>query len=204
MSVRTTRPDEKRSLRWTTALSRGSLLQLRLSNIKTPLGSADPPELPNSRAMIASKPLSELDCSIRMFLVSLCLSDGDLERFDVLSPADPGCVGRETAARTVLHRLCATEPDLERRVTDLLDLRHVDRVAHVRSRETEDLAEEAARGGREARGEELAGWAWALLTDGRAGVQRLGRCLMGESYVRAMQGLSQEERAPTTGSTRHG
>ena len=144
-----------------------------------------------------SKSVGQLDCPERMFLTTLCLTDADLETLRVLPEGPECCVSRDTAARTVLHRLCALEPGLSRGVTDLLDLRHASVVTHVRSCESAELAPVARSRGIASTGEELAGWAWALLTDPREEVTALGRRLMGECYVRGMRGLAA---SPTTGT----
>lgn len=114
-----------------------------------------------------SRSIQELDCPTRMFIASLCLTDADLDAIEFL-PGTPECpVSRATAARSVLHRLCASEPRLARGVTDLLDLRHAAAVGHVRAQDPVELAAQARSRAESASGEELAGWAWALLTDPR-------------------------------------
>jgi hypothetical protein len=130
--------------------------------------------------------LQHLDCSTRMFLVSLCLADEDLSALGFL-PSDRSCgPGRRTAARAALHRILVCEPALARRVADLLDLRHLEQVAAVRAEEPHAIEARLQHGCDELGGEALAAWSWALFTDGRREVYLLGRRLMGECFVRAM------------------
>ena len=138
----------------------------------------------------ASLSLAQLDCSTRMFLASLCLTDRDLAELGFLSPHVRACVRRRSAARAVLHRILGAEPALAVRVADRLDLRHVDRVVAVRADDVGALQAELERGLDGLDGERLAGWAWSLLTDPRPEVLLLGRRLMSECFVRGMQLLA--------------
>jgi len=137
-----------------------------------------------------SKSLHELDCPTRMFLVSLCLSDADLTRLGAMPVASPcGGVSQRTAARAALHRACARSGPAARAMADLLDLRHLELVANVRALDACSIAALAEAHAREASGAELAGWAWALLTDPRPAVVLQGRLYMSECYVRGLQNL---------------
>lgn len=90
-----------------------------------------------------------------------------------------------------MHRLLRDDERFAVEVTDRLDLRFADEVAHVLSLPLSDLALESRRRGQQALAGELVGWAWALLRDERAEAATLGRNLMGESYVRGIQSLAQ-------------
>ena len=136
---------------------------------------------------------SELDCPARMFLVSVCLNDVDLAQLGFHRFEPPACVSRTTAGRTALHRMGEREPAIGSRVSDLLDLRHAAAVGYVRSSEGAALEPEVQDCAREGEGEQLAAWAWALLTDPREEVQLLGRRLMGECYVRGMRRLAEPQ-----------
>jgi hypothetical protein len=125
-----------------------------------------------------------------MFLMSLCLTDEDLTRFGVPLTHTHCCVSPSTAARSALHRVCAEEPDVARAVADMLDLRHLDLVTHVRAHTSDDLAEDARHRAQNATGDTLVGWAWALATDERPEVAVLGQRLMAEVYVRGLQLLA--------------
>lgn len=74
-------------------------------------------------------------------------------------------------------------------MADLLDLRHLQLVAHVRATEAGALATQAEQLARRASGAELAGWGWALLSDPRHAVVLQGRLHMSECYVRGLQNL---------------
>jgi len=132
-----------------------------------------------------SRSLRELDCPTRMFLATLCLNDEDLEALGATRGGRRHrWVSDETLARTAVHRACATDAELARAIADRLDLRHVAIVGTVRAAEP-DAPELVARL-REAT-DELAGWAWALLTDPRPAMVRIGQQLMGECYVRGLR-----------------
>ena len=140
--------------------------------------------------------LHALDCSTRMFLVSLCLTDEDLRALGFL-PRQKACSdARHTAARAALHRIVVDEPALARAVSDRLDLRHVETVLAVRASEPEALSERCADAGGRVSGDELAGWAWALLTDGRPVVFAQGRRLMTECIVRGLRLLAHSNPPP--------
>jgi len=143
--------------------------------------------------MIASTPLSELDCPSRMFIVSLCLSDADLRAIDFLLDDPPPTVSQATASRIALHRACARVPELAAHVSDLLDVRHMERVLEVRHAQPADLSERARELDAQSGGDVLAGWSWALLTDERTEVSTIGRRLMAECYVASLQRLSSVE-----------
>ena len=130
---------------------------------------------------------------MRMFLSCLCVSDGDLEELGVMPEGCECCLSRGTQARSVLHRLIVDDDVLARRLTDRLDLRHLDEIAHVRSLGIEEVAAESRRRGKVGAGDSLVGWAWALATDERSGVAGLVQHLMGECYVRGLRGLADGE-----------
>jgi hypothetical protein len=83
--------------------------------------------------------------------------------------------------------------ELAARVSDMLDLRHIDLVSRVRAQDTADLAREARCQAQSATGETLVGWAWALATDVRPEVSALGQRLMADVYVRGLQTLARRE-----------
>jgi len=128
-----------------------------------------------------------------MFLVSLCLGDQDLERLGATAACRHACVAPATAALSALHRVCAQDSAVARAVGDVLDLRHLERVLFVRDRSAAELRAEARGQARLGRGESLAGWAWALVTDDRPEVIALGQRLMADVYVRGLRSLA----APT-------
>ena len=137
-----------------------------------------------------SKPLCELDCNVRMFVASLCLTDPDLQQLGLLPDKPRWTVSDRTAARGSAHCLCKTDPSVARAITDLLDLRHSDVLMHVRAHTSGELLREAGLHATRSTGEELAAWAWALLTDPREDVASYGQRLMVACYVRGMQQLS--------------
>lgn len=138
----------------------------------------------------ASLSLGQIDCSTRMFLVGLCLDDGDLAGLGLLPRAADLSVRRRVAACSALHRLLAAEAGLQARVADLLDLRHLERVCAVRASAATQLETELVQAAERADGCALAGWAWALLTDPRPEVFALGRRWMSECFVRGTRLLA--------------
>ncbi len=138
-------------------------------------------------------PIQELDCMSRMFLSCLCVSDQDLAALGVVPEGCSCCLSLETQGRSILHRLLVEDDALARRVTDGLDLRYLDEIAHVRSLGIEELAAGSRRRGRADFQTALVGWAWALATGEREDAQALGRQLMGECYVRGMRCLAEGE-----------
>lgn len=134
--------------------------------------------------------LMHMGFTTRMFIACMCLHDADLERLGFMLDGQGCCVSEPTRARSILHRLVAEDADLAGEVGDLLDVRHASVVLDVRSRSAEDLGGVARGTARAGLGEDLAGLAWALLTDPRDDVVQLGRNLMGECYVRGIQGLA--------------
>ncbi|MEM6672062.1 MAG: hypothetical protein AAF726_04420 [Planctomycetota bacterium] len=137
-------------------------------------------------------PITTQDCHARMFVASLCLTDDDIRALGLQPTSPTCCVSAQTQARSLLHALLREDELLAQEVTDRLDLRHCSDVARVRASSVEEIHRESQIRGRSTFGEPLVGWAWALLTDPRAEAQQLARNLMGECYVRGMQGLAQE------------
>ena len=134
--------------------------------------------------------MNNFDCTTRMFLSCLCFTTNDLRTLGVLGAESACCVSAETRARSVLHRLLQSDQNVAAAVTDMLDLRFADLVAYVQSSELTDISCAATRAGREGVADELIDWAWALLRDGRPEVVAVGRCLMGECYVRGIRSLA--------------
>ena len=126
-----------------------------------------------------SSRLQDLDCTARMFLSCLCLTECDLSSLGVWPKGQTCCFAAETQARSVVHRLLRDDERLAVAVTDLLDLRFADEVAHVLSLPLPEVALESSTRGRQGVGAQLVGWAWALLRDERAEVTTIGRHLMG-------------------------
>lgn len=144
-----------------------------------------------------SLPLQRLDCSARMFISSLCLTPEDLDRLGIEVTGTACCLSRETQARSVAHWMMGEDEQLARRITDLLDLRYATEVLHVRSLSVEEVHDANALRARQGFGQTLVGWSWALLTDPRQELGRLGHNLMGECYVRGMQHLADADGALT-------
>lgn len=133
--------------------------------------------------------IQSLDCSTRMFVASLCLTDLDLEQLGLWSRRTAPLVSAGTAARAVLHRLIVSHDGVAQAVTDLLDLRHFEILSHVRSSNSNGLSLETGQLGQAACGADLAGWAWAILTDMRPEMQAVAKTFMSECYVRGLQAL---------------
>ena len=103
------------------------------------------------------------------------------------------CLSRGTQARSILHRLIAEDDVLAGQLTDRLDMRYLDEIAHVRSLGMEEVGAESRRRGKVGYGSALVGWAWALATDEREQAVELVKNLMGECYVRGLRGLAEGE-----------
>lgn len=145
--------------------------------------------------------LQTFDCTTRMFISCMCVTDDDLRRLGLMPEGTHVCcVSAGCQSRSVLHRLLGEEEELARDVTDMLDLRHADAVAFVGVSEASDVAHLNRQLAREATGQELVGWAWALLRDGRDEIVRLGRHLMGECYVRGIRRLAEPTGEPAHGA----
>lgn len=125
-----------------------------------------------------------------MFISSLCLTPEDLDHLGIEVTGATCCLSQETQARSVVHWMMRGDEQLARRVTDLLDLRYATEVLHVRSLSVEEVHDANALRARQCFGQTLVGWSWALLTDPRQDLERLGRNLMGECYVRGMRQLA--------------
>lgn len=148
-----------------------------------------------------SRSLRELDCPARMFLACVAVTDDDLDRFGVSRRSSPGWSGSDTAARTQLHQLMASDPELSRDVARTLDLRHADVITFVRSLEPYDLALEISERARNASGSALAGWAWAVVTDPRPETAAMTKRLMADVYVRGIQLLTSDDLSPLQASS---
>jgi hypothetical protein len=86
----------------------------------------------------------------------------------------------ESFRRHRLHADCRRDSTLCRRVTDLLDLRHLDTVQFVRHSPLEAIEETVTTSLRAGLRGDLPGLLWATTTDPRAPVQELGRRLAGD------------------------
>ena len=84
-------------------------------------------------------------------------------------------------------------------IADILDVRHAETVLHVRALEPQDVAHTTRKVTDSAPGHEVAGWAWAVLTDPREELEPIARRLLGECYVRGMNALGtmRSDRSPS-------
>ncbi len=144
---------------------------------------------------MGSRPIWELDCPSRDALFGLCLSDVDLDRLGVRA-AECGC-GCSTGLhrRRALLRACLAPGELGRRTGDLLDLRFADVVLSVRSAGPDQLGALIATYRRDPITAGLGPLLWALLTDTRREVQRVGRLLVEETRLASLQLLAYATRA---------
>lgn len=130
-----------------------------------------------------SRPIQTLGCPTLHFLTSFLLSDIDLMAIGCWDAEMHEGLTPTAWCRSLLHVALQQREDAARRVADLLDLRHVEEVLDVRASLPTDLEARAAHAidGREG----ARGLVWALVTDPRDDVHRLGKQVITEIYVRA-------------------
>jgi hypothetical protein len=140
--------------------------------------------------------IQRLDARSRMFLYSLCLTEADVAHIGVAPGHTHVCVAPHTAALCALQRASADDTDLAERITAVLDLRHFECVLRVRSLGFAEAAAAARAHASRSSGEELAGWAWALVTDPRPEFEIIGHRLMADVFVRSLQTLGRPAPQP--------
>ena len=133
----------------------------------------------------SSKPstsaLGRLDCWTVDLLLSMCLSDGDLARFDAVSANDRGVMSPRVCGLLRLHSRLHHDEETSREVSDMLDRRYVAELVEQRLVPEGELA--AASVDRR----DNPGWLWALATDKREIAQRLSRALLRERLDAALR-----------------
>jgi len=131
-------------------------------------------------------PIWGLDCRTKSFVLALCLDDADVADVGAFEDAPDG-VGPSRAVwrRNYLHSACRAETPLARAVQDFLDLRYAGAVIAVRGAHELDLRQEVRRAIADRRLHEFPAFLWALATDRRDGVRRLGQELVCEAFLAA-------------------
>ena len=133
-----------------------------------------------------SRDLWQFDPLTRGLVLGLCLSDEDLTPL-VDCPDAEFCFSRspDSLRRDRLQAGCRRNSRVCARVSDLLDLRHVDTVQFVRSADPEAVSEtvdSCLRVGLHAR---LPALLWATATDPRPEIQELSHFIARETMARA-------------------
>lgn len=145
------------------------------------------------RRLTMSRPLWKIDCPTKELVFGVCLSDRDLRTLGVWEERPcPFGLSPSAWGRATIHGLCHRETDLARRVTDLLDARHQDTVIRARLSEPEELPAAAVSAATGGASREFPSLFWALVTDARPEVIRLGECLAREGFVRACRTLAHD------------
>lgn len=132
---------------------------------------------------LASKPLNQLGCPTLHFLTSFLLTDTDLMAVGCWTAEVRHGLTPTAWCRSHLHVAVQCEDAASQRVTDLLDLRHLDAIVEVRAADLDTLATRTVHALSDREG--LRGLVWALLTDPRNEVCGLGQQLITEIFVRA-------------------
>jgi hypothetical protein len=130
-----------------------------------------------------SRPIRSLGCPTLHFLTSFLLTDTDLVGIGCWDAEMHSGLTPTAWCRSLLHVAIQQREDAARRVTDLLDLRHLEEVVDVRAALPSELAcraTDAVDGQGNARG-----LVWALVTDPRDEVHSIGLQTITEIYVRA-------------------
>ena len=136
--------------------------------------------------MLNSRSIQDLCCLTQATLFNVCLDESDLRQL--------GVWGTERSrrgftpsvwSRALLHRACQSDPDIARRVTDLLDVQFFDTVVTVRCMEETELEALVDRWLDDPCGAALPGLLWALCTDERAEAIACGSRLCHESVTLA-------------------
>ena len=137
-----------------------------------------------------SRSVQDLCCTTQSTLFNVCLAEGDLGRLGRWAEC-PNRLGFSPAVwwRASLHRAGQRDASVARRVTDLLDLRHVDTIVLVRGLPRKQLEQAVDRWLVQPDGEALAGLLWALCTDARPEVHALGVRLCHEAVTVACREL---------------
>lgn len=135
-----------------------------------------------------SLPISDLDARSVSFVLNLCLSAADV-RAVVGGPCGPTCghVSNAVWQRNRLHAACCEATPLARRVTDLLDLRHVDAlhaIRHAPCALVAGIVRDAVANDRRAT---WPGLLWAVATDPRPAVRSQAHPLMCECFLRGCE-----------------
>lgn len=134
--------------------------------------------------------LPRLDCAARHFLISVCLTEEDLDVLGYWHAEERAGLSPQAWCRGYLATLCARDGEPARRVADHLDLRFAETVLALSSLCTDRVlcvCQNAARG---QYGGDLCGLLWAILTDEREEVLHAGHRLMNELCVRALRDIA--------------
>lgn len=131
-----------------------------------------------------SRSVQDLCCVTQATLFNVCLSENDLRKLGAWTVC-PSSLGFSPAVwcRASLHKACRCDASVAQRVTDLLDLAHMDSVIMVRGLHEEQLAEAVSRWLEQPDGRALPGLLWALCTDARPEVHVLGIRLCHEAVT---------------------
>lgn len=131
-----------------------------------------------------STPFWQLDCRTQSFVLGICVHDRDLES---LLPwheiTFPDGVPAELSRRSYLHAHCRNDSTVARRVSDVLDVRHVEMVLAIRSASEHDVRDRFLDVVNARRKAQYPALLWALATDARAGVRVIGGHMLCECFL---------------------
>jgi hypothetical protein len=123
-----------------------------------------------------------LCCSLQATLIQFCLTDTDLACIGIEdAPAFGHGLSPASRRRSALFHGCQKDPALARCVTDRLDLAFLDTILLVRAMAPEALRSMVAMWATRPEGQALPGLLWALCSDERDDVHRLGTGLAHEA-----------------------
>jgi len=146
--------------------------------------------------------LRQLDCWSRDLVFSLCLTEDDLKRLGVWEQPEEGFPSARVWTLARLHRGTHEDDGLAERVADVLDLRFAEEVLEVRASRPCQLFEAVRRAVHEPPAADLPGRVWALLTDERPPVHRLGLVVVREALAAGCdllaRSVARAERAPAS------
>ena len=140
--------------------------------------------------MYHSRSIQDLCCITKATLFTACLTEADLQSLRVWQDRQsPLGFSPAVWCRAILHKTCHRDPAMARRVTDLLDLQYLDTVLLVRYMQADELEEWVGLWLAKPDGTTLPGLLWALCTDNREEIHKLGSRLCHEAITVSMRAL---------------